>query len=267
MANDINTTSLDLPPALASILNMQLPAVQQPAQMAPMAGLSSAAGIGPQQIGGGMPMGVPSFQEGGMIGEGGMPVPPGAVPGMPMPMAGVNPAMDSETPMDAQAMQMQINQVASRHPQAMAEIRNAIAEEMQSGDLTQQELNMIVQLAQLAANNPEMYPYVKQFAMQQGIAAAGDLPEQYDQGLVMVLLLAARAVQQDLGGAPAGEMPANAGPVIPSMQKGGMLPASGKSEPILIEAHTGEYVIPKYVVDMKGKEFFDSLVEKYKDKK
>ena len=265
MANDINTTSLDLPPALASILNMQLPAVQQPAQMAPMAGLSSAAGIGPQQIGGGMPMGVPSFQEGGMIGEGGMPVPPGAVPGMPM--AGVNPAMDSETPMDAQAMQMQINQVASRHPQAMAEIRNAIAEEMQSGDLTQQELNMIVQLAQLAANNPEMYPYVKQFAMQQGIAAAGDLPEQYDQGLVMVLLLAARAVQQDLGGAPAGEMPANAGPVIPSMQKGGMLPASGKSEPILIEAHTGEYVIPKHVVDMKGKEFFDSLVEKYKDKK
>ena len=385
MANDINTTSLDLPPALASILNMQLPTVQQPAQAAPMVGLSSAAGIGPQQIGGGMSMSIPSFQEGGyigdnripnpvrslnalvnlpgqlmslkrardagpkpniplsesgygndpfnmgpagfyaagrqeqamnkaggmalgnqyqgyldnminpprgggiarderlgdqslsmdipsfqeggMIGEGGMPVPPGAVPGMPMPMAGVNPAMDSETPMDAQAMQMQINQVASRHPEAMAEIRNAIVEEMQSGDLTQQELNMIVQLAQLAANNPEMYPYVKQFAMQQGIAAAGDLPEQYDQGLVMVLLLAARAVQQDLGGAPAGEMPANAGPVIPSMQKGGMLPASGKSEPILIEAHTGEYVIPKHVVDMKGKEFFDSLVEKYKDKK
>lgn len=213
-------------------------------------------------------MDIPSFQEGGMIGEGGSPIPVGGVPGMPM-QAGVNPAMNAETPMDAQAMQMQINRVASRHPQAMAEIRNAIVEEMQSGDLTQQELNMIVQLAQLAANNPEMYPYVKQFAMQQGIAAAGDLPEQYDQGLVMVLLLAARAVQQDLGGAPAeaGQPPGNAGPVIPTMAKGGMLPNSGKSEPVIIEAHTGEYVIPKHVVDMKGKEFFDSLVEKYKGKK
>lgn len=207
------------------------------------------------------------YAEGGMVGMEGMRVPPGAVPGMPM--AGVNPEMSDDTPMDSQAMQMQVNQVASRHPQAMAEIRNAIMEELQSGDLTPQELNMIVQLTQVAAGNPEMYPYVKQFAMQQGLAAAGDLPDQYDQGLVMVLLLAARAVQQDLGGAPAetGQMPANAGPVIPSMRKGGMLPASGKSEPVIIKAHTGEYVIPKHVVDMKGKEFFDSLIEKYKDKK
>jgi hypothetical protein len=378
MANDINTTSLDLPPALASILGMQTPPVQQ----APMVGMNIPSfqqggliggytageilpnpvravkyaadaavnlpraisamqkrretgpspynpgefgytasessvgndpfGMGPSgfiqyghkqeamdrmgasdlgmryqgyldnmvnpSTGGGIArdvrlgdqslnMELPSFQEGGMIGEGGMPIPPGAVPGMPM--AGVSPQMDMETPMDPQMMQMQINQVASRHPEAMAEIRNAITEELQSGDLTQQELNMIVQLAQLAANNPEMYPYVKQFAMQQGIAAAGDLPEQYDQSLVMVLLLAARAVQQDLGGAPAqaGQPPGSAAPVIPSMQKGGMLPASGKSEPIIIEAHTGEYVIPKHVVDMKGKEFFDSLVEKYKDRK
>jgi hypothetical protein len=261
-----NTTSLDLPPALASILNMQMPAVQQTSTPGLQTGLTSAVGIGPQQLGAGM-QSMPSFQEGGMVGMEGMRVPPGAVPGMPM--AGVNPEMSAETPMDPQAMQMQINQVASRHPQAMAEIRNAIMEELQSGDLTPQELNMIVQLTQVAAGNPEMYPYVKQFAMQQGLAAAGDLPDQYDQGLVMVLLLAARAVQQDLGGAPAetGQMPANAGPVIPSMRKGGMLPASGKSEPVIIEAHTGEYVIPKYVVDMKGKEFFDSLVEKYKDRK
>jgi len=358
-----NTTSLDLPPALASLLNMQMPAVSQTPTPGLQTGLTSAVGIGPQQMGGGMQTGIPSFQEGGMIGEfgntaagiiksrtstpigmiglipnpvsgairgaqsinqaaqmlrtgpagpmalppkstpspfgeyfpevdkgakdfgniliepdtsyaeggmvgmEGMRVPPGAVPGMPM--AGVNPEVSAETPMDPQMMQMQINQVASRHPQAMAEIRNAIMEELQSGDLTPQELNMIVQLTQVAANNPEMYPYVKQFAMQQGLAAAGDLPDQYDQGLVMVLLLAARAVQQDIGGAPAemGQPPGSAAPVIPSMKKGGMLPSSGKSEPVIIEAHTGEYVIPKHVVDMKGKEFFDSLVEKYKDKK
>lgn len=393
MANE-NTTSLDLPPALASLLNMQMPAVPQTPTPGLQTGLTSAVGIGPQQMGGGMQTGLPSFQEGGyiggfgpevltgadrqqrmfgsttrkplinyadpftktllervrdnpgsmpdsfykgmiesqspglfsgirapaggaygggtggglglgdpttyfpnalnpdrkkptvtveeipqtevkdnsyaeggMVGMEGMRVPPGAVPGMPM--AGVAPAMDTESPMDPQMMQMQINQVASRNPQALAEIRNAIMEELQSGDLTPQELNTIIQLTQVAANNPEMYPYVKQFAMQQGLAAAGDLPDKFDQGLIMVLLLAARAVQQDIGGAPAemGQPPGSAAPVIPSMAKGGMLPSSGKSEPVIIEAHTGEYVIPKHVVDMKGKEFFDSLVEKYKDKK
>jgi hypothetical protein len=373
MANE-NTTSLDLPPALASLMAMQMPAVQQTPTPGLQTGITSAVGIGPQQLGAGMQSGLPSFQEGGMIpelgkaaantvrrsasgplgvlglipnpvsgaisaakylgqaasyfapppspkpspfgkyfpavdqgamdwgridishdtqipkpdrtsqpqqlevednsyaeggmvGMEGMRVPPGAVPGMPM--AGVSPTMDTESPMDPQMMQMQINQVASRNPQALAEIRNAIMEELQSGDLTPQELNTIIQLTQVAANNPEMYPYVKQFAMQQGLAAAGDLPDKFDQGLIMVLLLAARAVQQDIGGAPAemGQPPGSAAPVIPSMAKGGMLPSSGKSEPVIIEAHTGEYVIPKHVVDMKGKEFFDSLVEKYKDKK
>ena len=259
----MNTTSLDLPPALASLLSMQAPAVAQPTTPGVQTGMSSAAGIGPQQIGGGMPQMLPSFEAGGMIGPTGQAVPMGAPPGM----AGVT--EQAAPQMDAQSMQMQINQVASRHPEAMAEIRNAIVEEMQTGNLTQQELNTIVQLAQLAANNPEMYPYVKRFAMQQGIAAAGDLPDQYDQNLVMVLLLAAKAVQQDVGGAPAqaGQAPANAGLGVPSMAKGGMLPSSGESKPIMIQAHTGEYVIPKHVVDMKGKEFFDSLIEKYKDKK
>lgn len=232
--------SLDLPPGLAQL--MQMPT--RPA--------------------------IPSYEEGGYIGDGGLPVPPGGVPGMPAaPMsAGVEtsgPALGK--PLDAKGMEMQINQVASRHPEALEEIRSAIMEEVQSGGITQEELNMIIQLATLASQNPEMYPYVKQFAMQQGIAEAGDLPEQYDPNLVMVLLLAAKAVQQGMGGPKAaGPSMAETG-TIPSMAKGGKVEGKGKSEPILIEAHTGEYVIPKHVVDMKGKEFFDSLVEKYKGAK
>jgi hypothetical protein len=246
----MSTNSLDLPPALASLL--QMPPVQPP-QMpevlaAPQAGM------------------LPSYQDGGFIGGEGMPVPPGAVPGMP-PQAGVAQGPALGKPLDAKGMEMQINQVATRHPEAMAQIRTAIMEEIQSGELTQQELNTIVQLATVAAQNPEMYPYVKQFAMQQGIAAAGDLPDQYDPNIVMVLLLAARAVQQDTGGQNMmqGGTPAAApGPAIPSMAKGGKVEGRGDSKPVIIEAHTGEYVIPKHVVDMKGKEFFDSLVEKYK---
>jgi len=209
-----------------------------------------------------------SFAEGGMVGNEGMRIPAGAVPGMPM-QAGVSPEMQAGAPMAPQMLQMQLNQFASQHPQQMAQIRQAIVEEMQTGELTPQELNMIVQLATVAAQNPEMYANVRNFAIQQGIATEADLPAEYDQGLVFVLLLAARAVQQDLGGAPAeaGQPPGSAAPVIPSMAAGGKVPSSSDSKPVLIEAHTGEYVIPKHVVDMKGKEFFDSLVEKYKGSK
>jgi hypothetical protein len=53
---------------------------------------------------------------------------------------------------------------------------------------------------------------------------------------------------------------------IPSMAKGGMTPDSKKADgSVLINAHEGEYVVPKRVVEMKGREFFDSLLEKYKD--
>jgi hypothetical protein len=52
---------------------------------------------------------------------------------------------------------------------------------------------------------------------------------------------------------------------MPSMAKGGEVPMSKKRDgSVLINAHEGEYVIPANVVKMKGKEFFDSLVEKYK---
>jgi hypothetical protein len=42
------------------------------------------------------------------------------------------------------------------------------------------------------------------------------------------------------------------------------VPSKGKSGGgVLIQAHEGEYVIPAHVVKMKGKEFFDSMLEKY----
>jgi hypothetical protein len=171
--------------------------------------------------------------------------------------------------MSPQMMEAQVNQFASQNPQQINGLRVAIQQVMQTGELTQPELNTIIQLATVAAQNPEMYPYVRKFAIQNGITTEQDLPEQYDQGLIFVLLLAARAIQADLGGQNMmqGGSPTMAGSPIPSMARGGSVPGGaspGKSNPILIQAHTGEYVIPKNVVDMKGREFFDSLVEKYK---
>lgn len=226
-----STTSLDLPPALSRLLSMPSP--------------------------GGA---IPKYAAGGMVGPGGAPQPT---------TAGVSQSPRQGTPMDPQMMEMQVNQFAAQNPQQVAQIRDTIMQEMQSGELTQQELNMVVQLATVAARNPEMYPYVRKFAIQQGIAAEADLPQQYDQGLVLVLLVAARAVQQDMGGQNMmqGGTPAAAGQTaMPSMASGGPVPPSAKSDGgVIIEAHEGEYVIPKKVVEMKGKEFFDSLVQKYKD--
>jgi len=243
-----STTSLDLPPALASILNMG-------GGSAPMSGSITDSGLSSGMSNPGSF--APSYEAGGMIGPGGMPDATGvglAQPGQ-MPGGAISPEM----------MNMQLNQFANQQPAQMAQIKQAVMESMQTGELTPQELNMIVQLATVASQNPEMYPYIRKFAIQQGVATEQDLPQQYDQGLVFVLLLAARAVQADLGGQNMmqGGSPAMAG--APSMASGGVVPASKKTGgSVLINAHEGEYVVPANVVKMKGKEFFDSLVEKYK---
>ena len=235
------TTSLDLPPALANILNYQRPA---PAQSS-----------------------IPSYEAGGMIGPGGMPEPIGmpnmrGAPAAPTGQPGLAPPGQQSGGMAPQMMGMQVNQFAAQNPEQVEQIRMAIMQVIQSGELTSEELNMVVQLATVASQNPEMYPYVRNFAIQQGIATEQDLPAQYDEGLVFVLLLAARAVQQDMGGAPEQEAAPQQG--IPSMAKGGEVPQSKKSDgSVMIRAHEEEYVIPAQVVKMKGKEFFDNLVQKY----
>lgn len=193
------------------------------------------------------PAAVPSYQQGGLIQPGG-------------PNAGVQ-----QGPMDPKMLEMQVNQFAQQHPQELAQVRQVIMQELQSGNLTPQELNQIVQLATVAAQNPAMYPQIRQFAIQQGIATEQDLPPQYDQGLVVVLLIAAKAAQQDLGGSPAGAAPANGGP-IPSMAKGGPTP-SGNGKPMIIEAHEDEYMIPKEALMYHGKKTFDAMVAKAREDK
>lgn len=252
-----STTSLDLPPALASILAM--PAVG-PAPVSAAGPMAMPAPAAPSPtIGGALggqtsttPQPLPSFQEGGMIGPG----------GMPMPSAAPQPAMP---PMDPSQRDQLLNQSMSQNPQVAQEIQAALMQGLQSGEITPQELNMIVQLVQVASQNPDMYPYVRQFAIQQGIASEEDLPPQYDEGLMVAMLTVAKAAQQMIQGGenmmPAGE----AGAPMQSMKTGGSV--KGKTDaPVPIMAHEGEYVIPKNVVQMKGKEFFDRLVEQYKDK-
>lgn len=194
-----------------------------------------------------------SYQMGGMIGPGGAPA------GLQMgaPMGAAMPALETR-----------VGPFANRNPEPMQELRMIMMQAMQSGQLTQPELNTLVQAALAAARNPEMYPYVRQFLVEQGLGSEQGLPQQYDQRFILAILMAARAIQADLGGQNMmqGGSPAMAG--IPSMKRGGEVPESKRDDgAVLINAHEGEYVIPAHVVRMKGQEFFDSLVEKYSDQR
>lgn len=254
-----STTSLDLPPALASILAMPT------AGAAPVSAAGPAMPAAPSATLGGALGGtpsveappLPSFQEGGMVGPGGAPMRP--------EMA------QASAPLDPMQRDQAITQGLNQNPQVAQEIQAALMEGIQSGEITAEELNMIIQLTQLAAQNPDMYPYVRQFAIQQGLASEEDLPQEYNEGLLIAMLTVTKAAQQMMQGGQnmmAGEAPMMAEqPQMPmaSMKAGGTV--KGKADaPVPIMAHEGEYVIPKNVVQMKGREFFDRLVEQYKDK-
>ena len=247
------------PTALPPVLQGLMSAAPTPPVMAPGRGLagampSLAAGSAPQ-MGFGQ---VPTYQMGGAIGPGGQPQRP----------AGVQQQMNPQGPLSPQMIEMQIQDLATRNPQVLAQIRQAINEAIMSGELTQQELNMMVQLATTVLRDPALYPQIRQFAIQQGIATEQDLSPTYDQGLIIAILIAARAAQAGTGGQNmmAGGTPAMAGAApIQSLEGGGRV-RGGDSETVMIEAHTGEYVIPKHVVDMKGREFFDRMLEQYAEK-
>lgn len=255
---EASTTSLDLPPALAALLSMDGSGAAAP-MAAPM-GMPAAPEMQQAPMGLGAAMssgGLPAYEEGGMIGPGGMPASPMGEAGMPA-MGGL---AQAPTPVPPAEREQLISQGMAQNPQIAQEIQAALMQGIQSGEITTQELNMIVQLVQVAAQNPDMYPYVRKFAIQQGIATEEDLPEEYNEGVMIALSTVAKSAQQMMQGG----QNMMAGGQMQSLEEGG--PVNGKADgPVPIMAHEGEYVIPKIVVQMKGREFFDKLVEQYKDK-
>jgi hypothetical protein len=200
------------------------------------------------------------YAAGGMVGPGGVPQRPNAGPGLA--------PQGTNQPIPPQQVMSEAQRFAQQNPQQVQAIQGAIQQAMQTGELTQPELNMIVQMATVALQNPQMYPQLRQLAIQQGLATEQDISPQFDQGLLFVLVVIGQvmrspAPQQSVPqpGAP----PAPGGQPMPSMARGGPLPASSPNADgsIPITAHEGEYVIPAAVVRAKGTEFFDKLVMGY----
>lgn len=277
------TPSLDLPPELAELLSTP-PAGQQ--QMAAPPQMPMQQPMQPQ-----MPMQpeMPNYADGGMVGPDGMPAPMG------MPLGAVPEPAPEIGMADVQGFVQQ-------NPQAVQQIAAELQQLIATGELSPQQLQMGQQLAQTALNEPETYPQLRQYAIQQGLVEPQDMPEQYDQGVLFAIIVAAQAVtgggmdpmgaagmdpmggmaqapnSMELlgqgGGSPdmmAQQMPMNmrdggyVGPGSYAADGGKVVgPGTSRSDSIPINVSTGEYVIPAHVVQMKGKEFFDKMLESYK---
>ena len=201
------------------------------------------------------------FEEGGMVGPGGVPMQEGqpVAGSMPMPQPG------GETPtLSPEEMEGAIAQTVQRNPQAIQQLASEMQAAIASGELNADQVNMGLQLCQSALQDPSLYPQLRQYAVQQGLAEEDELPMEYDQGLIFVLILGCRlALGQPVPGLQA---PVAAGPTeLPSMASGGALPERSPNPGggIPIMAHEGEYVIPQEVVKAKGTDFFDQMVQKY----
>jgi hypothetical protein len=214
----------------------------------------------------------PSYAEGGLVQPGGPPqgglAPQGAVQQQSVGMKG---------------MEAEMQRMVQQNPKQILQMRDLIMQGIQNGEVTMEELNMGVQLATAAAQNPELWPQLRQFAIQQGLGTEQEIPQQYDEGLVFSLLLGARAIQQQGpqgggqpampqqgpqgGGQPAmpqGPIPQAAGQPAPGFMSGGALPKDSRNTDgsIPITAHEGEYVIPEDIVRRKGTDFFDKMIGK-----
>ena len=267
-----STDSLDLPASLTGLMGENTPQVtinERVIQPFPM----GTTAVNPQFPALDFRL-QPTYAEGGMVGQGGMPVRP----------AGMNPQAQTQGNMSPQMIEMQIQEFMRTQPQAVAQIQQAIMAGYQTGELTPEEMNQGGQLAMTALQNPDMYPYLRRFAIQQGLATEQDLPADFDQGLVITIIIAFRAAQQMIGqmgmGGSMGSAPMVNPSELPQMRDGGIVTAgdhaamggkvkgagTGTSDSIPIRVSAGEYVIPAHVVKAKGTEFFDKLLEAYSNK-
>ena len=211
----------------------------------------------------------PQFEQGGFV----QAPPPGVGPGgpagpVPTPAgAGVN-AGGPPPPIPVQQMQADIQRVIKQKPEEILKIKQAVQQGLQSGELTMEELNLAGQLAMAAAQNPALWPKLRAFAIQQGLADENIISQEYDQGLVYSVLLAVQGGAQDGAPQAAGQPPqlgqpqAAGQPPVAGLRTGGAVPDSrNKDGSVSAIVHDGEFVIPAHVVKAKGTDFFDKMIE------
>lgn len=176
-------------------------------------------------------------------------------PGLQAPQAETAP----QGPLSMDVVNKEVGSMMQNNPEMVQELRTEMTALMESGELTPQELNQAVQLAQAALQNPEVYPQLRIFAIQQGIGTEEDLPPEFDQGLLISVVIAGRALQE--GGSGEGNLP------VPSFQEGGPVMGKKPGASLVAEVHDGEFVIPSDVVRRIGEEKLEKIIESARNPK
>ncbi|MEM0462113.1 MAG: hypothetical protein QW318_07950 [Candidatus Caldarchaeum sp.] len=177
--------------------------------------------------------------------------------GEPAEMAG----MASPGPeLTNEEMVSEVDQMAA-NPQFMQAIQASIMQLLQSGQVSPQDLKIMGELTKAVVSNPAIYPKVRQFAVQKGLASEQDLPQEYDPAIAAVMYAISKAIDtMDLSAAEMPQAPQK-------MAYGGVVSGGGTGQrggEVPVIAHEGEYVVPAEVVRAKGTEFFDRLSQKYR---
>ena len=245
-----------MPPILQALMNSAGPTT--PVAQSPGAGLASAM-RGPAAQPQSQPQrgAMPSYQMGGMVGPGGAPQRPAGM-AMPGQMQTANP----QQALRPENLEAEAERILRENPQAVEQVRQQLMQAIQQGQFTLEDLRVGVQMARAALRNPDMYPQLRALAIERGMATPDSLSPGYDPAFLFLIILGGEAVLRGQGGAPA-----QAPGVRPAMREGGPLPerSSNPDGSIPINAHEGEYVIPKHVVRAKGTEFFDKLLAQYSE--
>lgn len=219
----------------------------------PMNSIPQYGGTGDNVTLGGSPI---SFAAGGMMTPSGGAIRPGN--GM---METQGPELGATPSASPQQVEQEAQAFVQQHPEEVQKIQQVIAYAMQTGELTPEELNMAVQLAKTALASPQSYPQIRQFAIKNGLGTEQDIPQQMDQGLLYVLIVAGKSMAPE-GNAMQGQGPSptqqpKPSSVVPEYDKGGMT----GSKTHIAKLHPREYVIPEDALIYHGKKHFDKLVE------
>ena len=211
---------------------------------------------------------LPSYAEGGMVGPNGVPqrpmTSPMAVDVMQRggaPVVGLAQPGETGRPLNFAAIDAEAQRFTQQNPQQVEQIKAEVQSAMAAGELDATALNMFVQVATVALQNPSMWPQLRQTLINQDMVDPEDIGEEFDQGFLVTLYI----VGKTLGAQAQGQMPMSAGQAPQmSMSEGGPLPAKSENPDgsIPINAHEGEYVVPADVTRKLGTDHFDKLIAK-----
>jgi hypothetical protein len=161
-----------------------------------------------------------------------------------------------------QMLRMRLDEMKRMNPAMVG----AMVNQAQQAGMTPVMAQQVWMLATAALQNPQVYPQIRQYAIQGLKISPNTLPEQFDPGRLSTLAGIAHMVSN-------GTAPTVAAPMT-GYSSGGRIsgPGSGTSDSIEAEVNetgeeirvsNGEYIVPADVVETLGTRYFDNLVKRH----